>query len=212
MLLQAPRKTHQKGEEIRMSDKETAKQRMIKATKELICQGKKPSEITVADITEKANVGNGMVNYHFQSKDNLMREAVRDVTVCTNKRLEEKLRSFAEESATQRLAIILKEITDFASQNSEIVRIAILDNLENDIGIPHILSGVTVFNDCLKELYQDNTRRMWMKNYITVGFLDYVFLKANQIKNETGFDFYDKVQRDAMVVQFVQDLVSISIK
>jgi AcrR family transcriptional regulator len=190
-----------------MGEKETTKQRMINATKELICQGKMPSEITVADITEKANVGNGMVNYHYQSKDNLMRVAVRDVTVCANKLLTEKLLPFAKDPVEQRLAIILKEVLNFFSQNAEISRIAILDNLENDEGIPHLLSDVTVFHDCLNELCGDETRSVWMKNYIIVGFLNYIFLKAKRIKNETGFDFYDKLERDAVVDDFVQDLI-----
>jgi len=190
-----------------MSDKETTKQRMIKATKELICQGKKPSEITVADITEKANVGNGMVNYHYQSKDNLMRVAVRDVTVCANKLLTEKLMPYAKGPVEQRLAIILKEVLDFFSQNAEISKIAILDNLENDEGVAHLLSDLTMFNDCLKELCGDETRRIWMKNYIIFGFLNYIFLKAKLIKKETGFDFYNKLERDATVDNFVQDLI-----
>jgi AcrR family transcriptional regulator len=190
-----------------MSEKETTKQRMINATKELICQGKKPSEITVADITDKASVGNGMVNYHFQSKDNLMREAVRDVTVCAKKHLTEKLKPFANESVEQRLAIILKEVLDFFSQNAEISKIAILDNLENDEGIPLLLSDVTVFSDCLEELCENNTCSVGMKTFIVVGFINYIFLKAKIIKEETGFDFYDKLERDTAVDNFVRELI-----
>ena len=62
-----------------------AKERLIDVTIKMICQGKKPSEITVKDITEKAEVGNGMVNYHFQSKDNLIRLAVKKVMSMCNK-------------------------------------------------------------------------------------------------------------------------------
>jgi len=189
-----------------MSEKETTKQRMVNATIELICQGKKPSEITVADITEKAGVGNGMVNYHFQSKDNLMRTAVKRVTVCAKKTLPEKLKPFENAPAEERLAVILKEVTDFFAQNAEISRIAILDNLENDDGVPHLFSDVEVFNDCLKELYNDDMQRIWIKNHIISGFLNYIFLKANIIKMETAFDFYDKSQRDQVVDNFIRDL------
>jgi AcrR family transcriptional regulator len=191
-----------------MNDKETTKQRMINATKELICQGKKPSEITVADITEKANVGNGMVNYHFQSKDNLMREAVRDVTVCAKKHLTEILKPFASAPVEQRLAILLKEVLDFFAQNAEIGKIAILDNLENEEGIPHLLSDVTAFGDCLEQLCEDNTCSVWMKNIIVVGFINSIFLKAEIIKKETGFDFYEKQERDTVVDNFVHELIA----
>lgn len=189
-----------------MSEKETTKQRMVNATIELICQGKKPSEITVADITEKADVGNGMVNYHFQSKDNLMRTAVKRVTACAKKALPEKLKPFENASAEERLAVILREVTDFFAQNAEISKIAILDNLENDDGAPHLFSDVEVINDCLKELCNDDIQRIWIKNYIIAGFLNYIFLKANIIKMETAFDFYDKPQRDQVVDKFIRDL------
>ena len=189
-----------------MSEKETTKQRMVNATIELICQGKKPSEITVADITEKAGVGNGMVNYHFQSKDNLMRTAVKRVTACAKKALPEKLKPFENASAEERLAVILREVTDFFAQNAEISKIAILDNLENDDGAPHMFSDVEVINDCLKELCNDDIQRIWIKNYIIAGFLNYIFLKANIIKMETAFDFYDKPQRDQVVDKFIRDL------
>ena len=93
--------------------KKIAKQRLINVTLELICQGKKPSEITVAHITEKAGVGNGMVNYHFQSKDNLMRTTVKRVMVCAKNALPDKIKSSVSASAEERLSIILKESTDF---------------------------------------------------------------------------------------------------
>ena len=189
-----------------MSEKETTKQRMVNATIELICQGKKPSEITVADITEKAGVGNGMVNYHFQSKDNLMRTAVKRVTACAKKALPDKLKPFENASAEERLAVILREVADFFAQNAEISKIAILDNLENDDGAPHLFSDVEVINDCLKELCNDDIQRIWIKNYIIAGFLNYIFLKANIIKMETAFDFYDKPQRDQVVDKFIRDL------
>ena len=83
----------------------------------------------------------------------------------------------------------------------------ILDNLENDDGVPHLLSDVEVFNDCLTELYENDMHRIWIKNYIIAGFLNYIFLKANIIKKDTFFDFYDKTQRDQVVDRFIQDLL-----
>jgi hypothetical protein len=39
------------------------------------------------------------------------------------------------------------------------------------------------------------------------GFINTVFLKARAIKKETGFDFYDKQQRDLSVERFVRELL-----
>jgi AcrR family transcriptional regulator len=189
-------------------EKDTAKQRLINVTLELICQGKKPSEITVADITEKAGVGNGMVNYHFQSKDNLMRTTVKRVMVCAKNTLPNKLKPYVNSSAEERLSIILKEFIDFFADNPEISKIAVLDNLSNDDSTIHLLSDVSVFNDCLIELYNNDKYKIWIKNYIIASFFNYIFLKAEAIKKETGFDFYDKNQRYEAVDNFIKDLLN----
>ncbi|HEY5586888.1 MAG TPA: TetR/AcrR family transcriptional regulator [Ruminiclostridium sp.] len=193
-----------------MKEKDTAKQRLINVTIELICLGKKPSEITVADITEKAGVGNGMVNYHFQSKDNLMRTVVKGVMVCAKNRLPEKLKSYENLSAKERLILILKLATDFFAENPEICRIAILDNLAENDGPPHLLSDVEVFNNCLSELFAGKTHLIWIKNFIIAGFFNYIFLKADVIKKQTHFDFYDKLQRYDAVDNFISDLLNCS--
>jgi len=190
-----------------MTEKDTAKQRLINVTLELICQGKKPSEITVADITEKAGVGNGMVNYHFQSKDNLMRTTVKRVIICAKKALPDKLKPYVGAPAEERLAFILKESTNFFAENPEICKIAILDNLSNDDDTIHLLSDVGVFNDCLIDLYHNDKYKIWIKNYIIASFFNYIFLKSEAIRKETGFDFYDKNQRDEAVDNFIKDLL-----
>lgn len=191
-----------------MSEKDTAKQKLMEVTIQFICQGKKPSEITVADITEKAGVGNGMVNYHFQSKDNLMRAAVKKVLECAQKNLSEKVRAYGAESPRERMAIILKEAMEVMSQNPEICKIAILDHLENDNGAARLFGDGEVFDDCLGELCSDKMCQIWIKHYIVTSFLNYIFLKAELIKKETGFDFYNKIQRDEAVDNLIKELFS----
>jgi AcrR family transcriptional regulator len=189
-----------------MGEKETAKQRIVDATMKLICLGRKPSEITVADITEEAGVGNGMVNYHFQSKDNLMRTAVKQKAAHAKKVLPEIMTPYMDQPAEERLIILLKEMTGFFAENTEVSKIAILDNLENDDGSFHLLSDVAIFNDCLDELCGGAGPHKWIKNYSIAGFLNFIFLKAPLIKAETGFDFYSKAERDWVVEHFVRDL------
>lgn len=190
-----------------MGEKDAAKQRLIDVTIKMICEGKKPSEITVADITKKAEVGNGMVNYHFQSKDNLIRMAVKKVMSCATKLLAEKMKPKENLTAHERLIIILKECMDFIAQNSEVAKIAILDNLENNEGESHLLSKEDLYNNCLKEIYKDDVHKLWVKNYLMASYLNYIFLKAESIKKEIGFDFYNKDERDKSIDNLVNDLI-----
>lgn len=191
---------------IEMGEKDTAKQRLIDVTIELICEGKKPADITVAEITERAGLGNGMVNYHFQSKDNLMRAAIKKVIICVKNSLPDKLKAYGNDCACKRLSFLLKQVADFFAENTEICKIAILDNLENDETTSHILSDVEVFNDCFKEIRRDNEARISMDNYMIASFLNFIFLKAEVIKKENHFDFYDKAQRDEALDHLVNNL------
>lgn len=185
-----------------------AREKLIDVTIKMICKGKKPSEITVKDITEKAGLGNGMVNYHFQSKDNLIRLAVKKVMSCATKMLSEKMKDREKESPVQRLIIILKEVVNFIADNPEISRIAVLDDLENNQETAHLLSSEETYNACLKELYGDNNYKIQLKNYLIAGYINYIFLKAEKIKNEMGFDFYNKTDRDKAIENLVEELVN----
>lgn len=185
-----------------------AKERLIDVTIKMICQGKKPSEITVKDITETAELGNGMVNYHFQSKDNLIRLAVKKVMSCATNKLGEKMKARENESPNKRLTIILKEVVNFIADNSEISKIAILDDLENNQSTAHLLSSEETYNKCLKDLYGDNINKLLIKNYLIAGYINYIFLKAEKIKKETGFDFYNKEDREKAIETLVDEIIN----
>lgn len=185
-----------------------AKEKLIKVTIQMICEGKKPNEITVKDITERAELGNGMVNYHFQSKDNLIRVAVKKVMGCATKKFGDKIKSKGIISPNERLTFILKEVINFIADNPEISKIAILDDLENNQATAHLLSSEEAYNQCLKELYDNDMSKLWVKSYLIAGYINYIFLKAENIKKEMGFDFYSKDQRENAIENLVQELVN----
>lgn len=182
---------------------ENTKERMVEATIDLICQGKKPSEITVADITETAGVGNGMVNYHFQSKDNLMREAVKTAMGFTKKMLAKGLALDRDATLTEKLAAALQRVLDLVAENAEISRIAMLADLENKCSVPHIVGQSELFQSSLAALCENDPQQIQIRQMAAEGFVNALFLKAEAYKEETGFDFYDKAQRDRMAQRFI---------
>lgn len=188
-----------------------SKEKLIDVTIKMICEGRKPSEITVKDITERAELGNGMVNYHFQSKDNLIRVAVKKVMSCATRKLGEKIKGKGSMQTSEKLTFILKEVVNFIADNSEISKIAILDDLENNQMTAHLLSAEESYNQCLKELYGDDMHTFWIKNYLIAGYLNYIFLKAENVKREMGFDFYNKEQREKAIENLVIELVNCKI-
>jgi AcrR family transcriptional regulator len=60
-----------------MSEEELdARERMLRAAVELLAEGAEAASITTRRIADRAGVGVGLINYHFQSKDRLLAEAV----------------------------------------------------------------------------------------------------------------------------------------
>lgn len=47
-----------------------------------------------------------------------------------------------------------------------------------------------------------------LRTYLIAGYLNYIFLKAENIKNEMGFDFYKKEDREKAIENLVNELVN----
>lgn len=56
-----------------------ARRRLIEVVTEMLEADMDIEKVTVRQIAEKANVGIGLINYHFQSKDNLLIAAVGEL-------------------------------------------------------------------------------------------------------------------------------------
>jgi AcrR family transcriptional regulator len=61
-----------------MTDKQ-AKARILQATLALLNEVDDPAQITVRQIADRAGVGIGLINYHFQTKEALLNQAVGDL-------------------------------------------------------------------------------------------------------------------------------------
>jgi AcrR family transcriptional regulator len=57
-------------------DEKTAKEKILNAAIELISEGKTDKQITMRQIALKAGVNLALVNYYYQSKDNLLSQVV----------------------------------------------------------------------------------------------------------------------------------------
>jgi hypothetical protein len=99
-------------------------------------------------------------------------------------------------------------VINFIADNPEISKIAILDDLENNQGTAHLLSSEESYNKCLKEVFNNDMHKVWTKNYLIAGYINYIFLKAENIKKEMGFDFYNKEQRENAIENLVKELIN----
>lgn len=90
------------------------------------------TEITTRDIAEKAEVGNGLINYHFQTKENL-------IAICVQRIIGQVVDSFKPNvnhmhTPQERMTYAATQVFEFLFQNPAISRISILSDLSDPTG------------------------------------------------------------------------------
>ncbi|MDF2921498.1 MAG: transcriptional regulator [Paenibacillaceae bacterium] len=98
-----------------------ARQAIIEAAKALLDEAADIGKITVRQIAQRAGVGTGLINYHFQSKDNLLSIAIGDVMSAT-------IQAFTTADAysllepVARLKEMMKELYTLAGSYDKLIR------------------------------------------------------------------------------------------
>lgn len=111
-----------------MKNTSDVKENIIQAATELIQQSNgNTAEITTRTIARKAKVGIGLINYHFQSKENL-------IAICVQRIIGEVVSGFSPaakiyENDRERLTDWALQVFEFLFEHPSISRISILSDL-----------------------------------------------------------------------------------
>lgn len=112
-----------------MNSKEQATQQLIvDAAKTLLEETEDIDKITVRQIAQRANVGIGLINYHFKSKDNLLSIAIGDRMAKIISDFS-KSDSYAHLSPIQKLKSMLRELYALSDKKEKLMHFV----LSNDI-------------------------------------------------------------------------------
>ncbi|WP_369283816.1 TetR/AcrR family transcriptional regulator [Oscillibacter sp. GMB15532] len=114
-----------------MNSKEQATQQlMIDTAKALLEETDDVEKITVRQIAERANVGIGLINYHFKSKDNLLSIAIGDTMAKIILDFSDS-HSYADLSPIQKLKTMLKELYALSDQKEKLMRFIVSSDMMN---------------------------------------------------------------------------------
>lgn len=170
------------------------KEKIIEVTTELITKSEgNIDEITIRQISEKAQVGVGLINYHFQTKENL-------IEICVQKMIEEVIAEFkpdVDQTADylQKIKASSKAVMDFLINNPAVSRISILGDYVKPQLLDNTIKTVMGFSISLKD-YDVAPDIKKIRIFAFVSTLQAVFLRKDQSKELFGFDFYIKEERD----------------
>ncbi|WP_058303264.1 TetR/AcrR family transcriptional regulator [Gorillibacterium timonense] len=111
-----------------MKKSEEMKERIIRATTELIDEGNgRAEEITTRMIADKTGIGVGLIHYHFQTKERLLEQCVQRMIGGVIARFEPS--GSGTLGGLEALKSVAKEVADFLMVNASISRISILGDL-----------------------------------------------------------------------------------
>lgn len=179
---------------------EETKERIIEQTIELIRASRGLTEnITMRGIAERANVGLGLVNHYFGTKDRLIEECVQRIIGGVIGAFRPLV--VAGEDNVETTKRVAKQVMDYLMGNPEISKISILGDLkqpgerDNTMGTVHGL-GARLSGGQADSRHKINA-------FLITAAMQVAFLRQDTLLVTLGVDFSDKTQRDA----FLDDLI-----
>lgn len=191
-----------------MSKNENVKEHIIEVTTELIEKyNGETKKITARMIAEKAEVGLGLINYHFGSKDNLITECVQRIIgeVVSGFHMEQEFLSDKE-----RLIAWATYVFDFLFEHSAISRISILGDFQNYSQDSNSIYTQYGFAKSLNSDISEKDKTMLM--FILTAAMQVAFLGSATVNQILDYDFTKKKDRAKYIEKLVDILFEGAVK
>lgn len=182
-------------------DKKNAKEKILKATLELIKSEEDNENITIRQIAKKADVNIALINYHFQSKENLLSQVAENEMANIISQMFEK--NNVEGDAITRLKNLLIVTADFAFKNHKIFKIAVSAELKQGGR-----NSCEMVIPLLKEIFENKTE-LELRIIALQLFLPchYIVLSPDIYHDYLNTDFFDEEKRVHTISQMVDSIL-----
>ncbi|MGL6199378.1 MAG: TetR/AcrR family transcriptional regulator [Lachnospiraceae bacterium] len=184
-----------------MGEKAEAKEKILESVITLLLEGQDASKVSNRQIASMAGVNSALINYYFQSKENLIGIAAK---VCMED-IAGVLKEHKEDlSPADRIKQMLKKFIDFCFKNITIVEIFINSELKQ---------GSTYTSGMLLPLFKEHfgvTKTDLELKILTFQLLhplQILFLNRNEYKIYLSCDLSDQRIRDDIIDTLVDNLL-----
>lgn len=178
-------------------DKANAKAKIYQATLELLASGEEASQVSTRQIAAKAGVNLALVNYYYQSKENLLSEVVGNMMEGIINQIMKG--DSGLENAESRLRDILISTADAAFMHENICKIAIMTELKK--GCSNSCAMIISF---LKEMFKGYGKADL--DIIALQLMlpfHHIVLEPELYGRLLDSDFFDKQKRDQKINQMI---------
>ncbi len=186
-------------------EKLEAKERILQTTMAMISEVEQVETITTRQIAERAQVGIGSINYHFQSKDNLLNEAVSRLMGDQASRWYEPYDKDEFDPLT-RLKMLLIDTANVAFQHEKLSRITISHALlEGNMEPAQLILPI------LRDIFSGSKEEVELRliGFQLITSMQVMFLRAAAFRLYSGIDIYDEEQRNHSIEIIIKNAISI---
>lgn len=186
-----------------MTEQET-KERLIQATSELLNEIDDINKITAREITSRAGVGLGSINYHFHNKDNLLNEAVMRITRATADRWL-ILGETEGRNPVERIKMLIRETSKILLRYPKFAEFSIWYALQHgDFTVSQLLLPL------LREFYGPDKDEQTIRviSFQIVVALQVAFVRRQEFRRYCEIDVYNDAQRDQAIDLLVDSILS----
>ena len=165
------------------------------------------ARITMRDIAAKANVGVGLINYHFQTKDNLISQCVQRMIGLVIDKFEPLYKSL-EMKPLDKLKYLVKLNSGFLVTNIGISRISISNDILSGNSNDNSTQTAKAYFPVVKEVCGDKKTEseIYVMLHILISSLQVAFLRSEVLKETNGIDFFNVEQRELFIDRVIDSI------
>lgn len=181
------------------------KERLLNAAIELLGEEKQIEKITSRLIAERAGVSLGSINYHFQSKANLLNEAVGRMTYEIAESWLEPVQGF-DDDPVGALKMLIKETSRVMARYAHLAKLSVENILmQGNFDVPLIIIPL------LRAIYanQKSEQELRLIAFQLIIPMQVAMLHDRAFLRYSGYDLYDDLQRDHLIEKQVDNLINI---
>ncbi|MGE5633133.1 MAG: TetR/AcrR family transcriptional regulator [Caulobacteraceae bacterium] len=180
-----------------------ARDRIMKATMEILDEEQDTGKITVRKIAERAGVGTGLINYHFQSKEKLLYETVN----VTMTQMAEEFRSVGKTNEMEPVEFIkymLKKLSEFAVRYKKLTQISVSYAL-----LQGEMDAEMYLLPALKTYYgrSRDENELRLIAFTLIKTMQVIYLRADAFLKYSGIDVTDEEQRNESIDLLVTSIL-----
>lgn len=160
--------------------------------------------ITIRDIAKLSEVGIGLVNYHFGTKENLIEQCVQRIITKVITSFQPQI--YENMNAVNRLKTVAKQVADFLMDNPEISKISIIADLSSPKIMDNTMKTVMGFMTTIAVQNEEKQAENKLLSYCMTLILQGVFLRKDTTKDTIGYEINDKEERDKFIDYVINKL------